>query len=790
MLPNKKRRLAAILFADIVGYTAMMQSDEAAGIARASRLRSVVENLLPQHGGQLVEMRGDGAFCLFESSTEAVRCAIRIQQALRAEVPLRIGLHLGDITERDGHIFGDAVNLASRIESMGVAGAVLLSDSIRRQIKNKPEFELRSLGPFAFKNVAEPMEVFAVGNAGLVVPKAEEMQGKGERMQAEKPGMKSIVRFASIGFVAMAVGAILFWAVGTKGPEEGKLLDEDIREAKVAVAVFENYTSDEDLDALGYLASEWITSSLREIGVKTVAPEMMRQYKDYVGIFPGNPEGKTSLAEVTQAQYLISGSYFAQGDSIRLNTRLLNAIGGEEVQAFPVFWKKKEEKEALVEEARQRLMGFWAIENNQHFPKVSPPKYEAYQKYLSCIGGGLPCYEEVLELDSSFLLAHTAAMYSAVWWEQEDKHFRSRKYLDRNQASLTAYEQNYYLFGKHFWEGEYEQAFEALERNYQTDPLDIWMLHEAAYFASAHLNRPDIAVEKYQQLFSNYELFRDKAWNAIYYHYTESLNRLGKHQEVIDFAYQLPAEDWLEKADWLSWLEYYLALLETDQRDRAVQYVDTIVHHSWMGTLSRAAYGWSAFHQDTLPNPFHERIRKNLASSYTSIKDAGAWDVQAMHSNPGPFNLQVYQSYLLGDWEQAEEEMLKLRGLQHDFSKYPDDHWLANANEGVVEVWVEAMIGFIYARQGKYQEALLQIELLESLRADFPEKHSPSAKGYISYQQARILALLGEKEEAVRHVQKSLDEGRIIIWWNFTLDWELSGLRGYEPFEELIRPKG
>jgi adenylate cyclase len=72
-------------------------------------------------------MRGDGAFCLFDSSTEAVRCAIRIQQAIRAEVPLRIGLHLGDITERDGnHIFGDAVNVASRIESMGAAGAVLL----------------------------------------------------------------------------------------------------------------------------------------------------------------------------------------------------------------------------------------------------------------------------------------------------------------------------------------------------------------------------------------------------------------------------------------------------------------------------------------------------------------------------------------------------------------------------------------------------------------------------------------------------------------------------------------
>ena len=164
--PPPTHRLAAVLFADIVGYTALMQADETAGIAKAAQLRSAVERLVPQHGGELIEIRGDGAICIFGSSTEAVRCAVSIQKTVRPEVPLRIGLHLGDISEREGHLFGDAVNIAARIESMGVAGVVLISSSIRQQIKNKPEFELESLGKFAFKNVEKPMEIFALANDG------------------------------------------------------------------------------------------------------------------------------------------------------------------------------------------------------------------------------------------------------------------------------------------------------------------------------------------------------------------------------------------------------------------------------------------------------------------------------------------------------------------------------------------------------------------------------------------------------------------------------------------------
>ena len=232
-------------------------------------MKSVLKDRIKAHGGELIQTYGDGSLSTFESASAAVQCAKEIQEQIRGKIPLRIGIHLGEITRDGDHTFGDGVNIASRIESMGITGAVLVSSSIRQQIKNRPEFELTSLGKFAFKNVAEPMTVYALANEGFAVPEAEQMRGKGQKVPGKMP-TKFIIRMAGIGFLAMAIGAGLFWAFGLRNPNHAQLLSKDIRSEKVAVAVFENFTNDPDLDALGFLASEWITSSLREIGIKTV----------------------------------------------------------------------------------------------------------------------------------------------------------------------------------------------------------------------------------------------------------------------------------------------------------------------------------------------------------------------------------------------------------------------------------------------------------------------------------------------------------------------------------------
>jgi TolB-like protein/class 3 adenylate cyclase/lipopolysaccharide biosynthesis regulator YciM len=177
---QQNRQLAAILFTDIVGSTAVMQQDEQAALLMNKRYVAVLKQSVASYGGEILNDYGDGSLCTFSSATQAVRCAMQIQRQLQNEpkVPLRIGLHVGEIFFEDGKVFGDGVNVASRVQSLGIANSILFSSEICSKIKNQPEFKSVFIGKFEFKNVDEPIEVFALGNDGLTVPKKEELSGK------------------------------------------------------------------------------------------------------------------------------------------------------------------------------------------------------------------------------------------------------------------------------------------------------------------------------------------------------------------------------------------------------------------------------------------------------------------------------------------------------------------------------------------------------------------------------------------------------------------------------------
>lgn len=181
MKSEKTRRLAAIMFTDIVGYTTLMQQDEASAVNIRSRHRKVFETQHRDHNGEIIQYFGDGTLSVFQSGVEAVQCAIEIQTQLQKGpdiVPLRIGLHLGDIVFDGTDIYGDSVNLASRIESMGVAGAILLSGKLNDELNNHPQISTQSLGFFELKNIAKAVEVFGVSNQGIQFPARTQLKGK------------------------------------------------------------------------------------------------------------------------------------------------------------------------------------------------------------------------------------------------------------------------------------------------------------------------------------------------------------------------------------------------------------------------------------------------------------------------------------------------------------------------------------------------------------------------------------------------------------------------------------
>lgn len=174
------RRLAAIMFTDIAGYTAMMQENEAKAVEIRTRHREVFERQHELHHGQIVQYYGDGTLSIFDSAVDAAACAVAMQLEFQegVKVPLRIGIHTGDIMVNETEVIGDGVNVASRVESLAVPGSVLVSESLFDNIKNQEEFSAESLGIFTFKNVAKPVEVFALSADGLEVPNPKKLTGK------------------------------------------------------------------------------------------------------------------------------------------------------------------------------------------------------------------------------------------------------------------------------------------------------------------------------------------------------------------------------------------------------------------------------------------------------------------------------------------------------------------------------------------------------------------------------------------------------------------------------------
>ena len=185
-MSKEKRKLAAILFADIQGYTAMMQSDESGAFQLVEKFNAEINKLVPSHNGEVIQFYGDGVLALFETTIDAISCSLALQKEFRKEptIPVRIGLNNGEVILKEDNAFGDSINLASRIESIGIPGSVLFSENIYDLIHNKKQFDTQLIGEFKFKNVKKKLKVYGLTNDDLPVPEKSQVTGK---LEEKKP---------------------------------------------------------------------------------------------------------------------------------------------------------------------------------------------------------------------------------------------------------------------------------------------------------------------------------------------------------------------------------------------------------------------------------------------------------------------------------------------------------------------------------------------------------------------------------------------------------------------------
>ena len=203
--PTEERKLAAIMFTDMVGYSALAQRDDKIALELLEEHRRLLRELFPQFHGTEIKTIGDAFLVEFGSALEAAQCAIEIQRTLAKRnhdvtsdrrIELKIGIHIGDVVHRDGDVYGDGVNIASRIEQLAGAGGICVSMDVERQIRNALEARFEKFGSADLKNIKLPMELFRI-----VLP--WESERKTERPRAPKKSQLLLLAVAAAGVLVV-----------------------------------------------------------------------------------------------------------------------------------------------------------------------------------------------------------------------------------------------------------------------------------------------------------------------------------------------------------------------------------------------------------------------------------------------------------------------------------------------------------------------------------------------------------------------------------------------------------
>ena len=326
------------MFTDIAGYTALMQKNEAEAMRLRNRQRLVLEQFIPGHNGRILQTFGDGTLSVFPSALDAVSCAVKIQLDLQTEpvCPLRVGIHTGDITYDKDDVYGDGVNVASRIESVSTAGGVFVSDKVYDEIKNQPSLPAVTMGIFEFKNVARPVEVFFLTCSGLKVPESIDSEGK----------LKSMAEV-------------------------------------VAVLPFANMSNDPDNEYFSDGISEEILNALTRVqGLQVVARTSSFSFK-------GKNEDMREIGRKLGATSLIEGSVRKAGKKVRITAQLINTSDGTH------YWSETYDRElndifAIQDEislaiAHKLENQFSNVHAPTHLVTPATTSIEAYEIYLKCV---------------------------------------------------------------------------------------------------------------------------------------------------------------------------------------------------------------------------------------------------------------------------------------------------------------------------------------------------------------------------------------------------------------------
>ena len=404
---SQSRQLAAIMFTDIVGYTAMMQADEKKAVAVIKHYNSTLEKLVHQFNGEVLNYYGDGSLCIFHSATDAANCSLAVQKELKNEpvVPLRIGLHIGEVFFEDAKALGDGVNVASRVQSMGKENTILVSGEFYDKIKNNSSITSVSLGHFEFKNVAKPLEVFALTNEGLFIPQRSKMEGKLKKKSARR----RIIITTSLIILLCVAGFLVYKTFFTGGTKPGS------NDQSIAVLPFVDMSETKDQEYLSEGMSEELLNLLSKIKDLKVISRTSSFF------FKGKNMDVRKIGKDLGVTNILEGSVRKSGNTIRITAQLIEVKNGTHLwsetydrEIKDVFALQDEISKMIVDILKIKLSGKQTNQLAGSFTK-NPEAYEDYLKGRyhwntrtdEGIKKAIGYFEDAIKKDSNYAAAYS-----------------------------------------------------------------------------------------------------------------------------------------------------------------------------------------------------------------------------------------------------------------------------------------------------------------------------------------------------------------------------------------------
>ena len=387
-----KRKLTAILSADVKGYSRLMGEDEEATVRTLNVYKEVMTNLIQQHRGRVVDASGDNVLAEFGSVVDAVRCAVEIQKELKArnaELPenrrmeFRIGVNLGDVIEDGEQILGDGVNIAARLESLSDAGGICISGTAFDHVRNKLDLGYEYLGEQTVKNIALPVRVYKV----LIEPEAA---GKVIGEKKAKPRQLQMATMGLVIGVIAVVAVFVIWKFYIPSAPQPEVASKDKMafplpdKPSIAVLPFTNMSGDPKEDYFSDGLTEQIITSLSKFQRLFVIA------RNSTFVYKGKPVKVQKVAEDLGVRYVLEGSVQKSRDRVRITAQLIDAMTGRHI------WTENYDRElkdifALQDEITIKIMTAMRVEltegeQSRHWIKWETDNLKAFDKNYQGIG--------------------------------------------------------------------------------------------------------------------------------------------------------------------------------------------------------------------------------------------------------------------------------------------------------------------------------------------------------------------------------------------------------------------